>query len=159
MLKLQADSSKIERFYQQAGRMAARVRKSYSADTLILKSTLEDVTFKNFDVDSKARPLPAMILDESMKREERREEGMHLICPTSPPSGIIAGTSAPNSQTGLSKGSLGCYEFSDSDRLQEEIYNDSNASYENSSPSSSQKNVVGFEEEGPLSHCDSSSSI
>lgn len=81
-----------------------------------------------------------MVLDESLKQEERREEGMHLICPTSPPSGVIA----PNSQTGWSKGSLGCYEFSDSDRLQEEIYNDSNINYEQSSPSSSQKNVGAF---------------
>jgi hypothetical protein len=72
MLKLQADSSKIEKFYQQAGRMPARVRKSYSADTLILKSILEDVNFKNFDVESKSRPMPAMILDESLKCEERR---------------------------------------------------------------------------------------
>jgi hypothetical protein len=44
---------------------------------------------------------------------------MYPICPTSPPSGIIA--AAVNSQTGCSKGSLGCYEFSDSDRLQEEM--------------------------------------
>lgn len=40
MLKLQADSSKIEKFYQQTGRTSVRVRKSYSADTLILKSIL-----------------------------------------------------------------------------------------------------------------------
>jgi hypothetical protein len=69
---------------------------------------------------------------------------MYPICPTSPPSGIII-NGAPNSQTGCSKGSLGCYEFSDSDRLQEEIYNDSNASFDPNSPSSSQKQVIGFE--------------
>jgi hypothetical protein len=88
-----------------------RVRKSYSADTLILKSILQEVAFRNFQLDSRE----ALLLEQS----EGREEGMYPICPTSPPSGIIA--AAVNSQTGCSKGSLGCYEFSDSDRLQEEM--------------------------------------
>jgi hypothetical protein len=118
LIKLQVDASKIERLGQKMGRSIARVRKSYSADTLILKSILEEVTFKNFDLDcNNSRQLPQILLEESMKREERREEGMQPICPTSPPSGMAVGTS--NSQTGNSKGSLACYEFSDSDRLQE----------------------------------------
>jgi hypothetical protein len=86
-----------------------RVRKSYSADTLILKSILQEVAFENFQLDSR------VLLEQG----EGTEEGMYPICPTSPPSGIIA--AAANSQTGCSKGSLGCYEFSDSDRLQEEM--------------------------------------
>lgn len=49
MLKLQTDSSKVERLCQREGKpCSVRVRKSYSADTLILKSILQEVAFKNF---------------------------------------------------------------------------------------------------------------
>lgn len=40
MLKLQVDSSKIEKIESRMGRNVARVRKCYSADTLILKSII-----------------------------------------------------------------------------------------------------------------------
>jgi len=66
------------------------------------------VAFKNYQIDNRE----SLVLEE----REGREDGMHPICPTSPPSGIIA--AALNSQTGCSKGSLGCFEFDDSERLQ-----------------------------------------
>lgn len=108
MIKLQVDSSKIEKIESRMGRNVGRVRKCYSADTLILKSIIEEVTFKNLEIDAKlSRQLPQILLEDSLKREEkeRRDEGMYPICPTSPPSGLALN----NSQTGCSKGSLACY--------------------------------------------------
>lgn len=40
MIKLQVDSSKIEKIESRMGRNVTRVRKCYSADTLILKSII-----------------------------------------------------------------------------------------------------------------------
>lgn len=40
MIKLQVDSSKIEKIESRMGRSVTRVRKCYSADTLILKSII-----------------------------------------------------------------------------------------------------------------------
>lgn len=59
MIKLQVDSSKVEQIQQKLGHTTSRVRKSYSADTLILRSILSEVTFKNFDLDcQQSRQLP-----------------------------------------------------------------------------------------------------
>ena len=63
MIKLQVDSSQIEKIESRMGRSGGRVRKCYSADTLILKSIIEEVTFKNLDIDAKqSRQLPQILL-------------------------------------------------------------------------------------------------
>lgn len=50
MIQLQVDSSRIERTELKLGHPTYRVRKSYSADTLILRSILSELTFKNIDL-------------------------------------------------------------------------------------------------------------
>lgn len=64
MIQLQVDSSKIERIEQKLGHCTSRVRKSYSADTLILRSILSEVTFKNIDLESTQprQPHPQLLL-------------------------------------------------------------------------------------------------
>ena len=59
MLKMQIDTAIVNKIHE----VSLRVRKSYSADTLILKSILEEVSFRTVDVDiGKNREDMGMIL-------------------------------------------------------------------------------------------------
>ena len=62
-----------------------KVRKSYSADTLLMKSILEEVSFKNMDLDISKEEIP-FELDLDFRRKKRMVEKVPLAVPTSPPS-------------------------------------------------------------------------
>jgi hypothetical protein len=107
MLKLQKDNAIIN----EMNDIALRVRRSYSADSLIMKSILEEVSFRNMDLEQLGRTREDMGLvvevDFSLKSKAYAEEGPHHSMPTSPPSMISKVLN--NNSNGLSAASVVCY--------------------------------------------------
>lgn len=68
VLKLNIDSSKVETLSTKMGRsIHTRVRKCYSADTLILKSIVEDVALKGLDLQLHQVRNKPLVLPEYLK--------------------------------------------------------------------------------------------
>lgn len=67
MIQLQLDTHQVQQEEERQGRVASRVRKSFSADTLILRSILSEVTFKNIDLDfaPQRQHAPELLLEGS----------------------------------------------------------------------------------------------
>ncbi len=69
MLKMQNDAAKVTKLNSSS---AVKVKKSYSADTLLIKSIFEEVSFKNMDLDISKDEFP-FILDLDFKKKKRME--------------------------------------------------------------------------------------
>ena len=67
MLKMQNDAAKVTKLNSSS---AVKVRKSYSADTLLIKSIFEEVSFKNMDLDISKDEFP-FILDLDFKKKKK----------------------------------------------------------------------------------------
>ena len=108
MLKLQKDNGIIS----EMSDFSLRVRKSYSADSLLMKSILEEVSFRNMDLDVKKEgERMGLVLEGDFNKRRFREEGVPLAMPTSPPS--VINMNSPrngNTNTAVSSMSLVCFE-------------------------------------------------
>ena len=82
MLKMQNDTAIVSKMIE----VPLRVRKSYSAESLLLKSILEEASFRTIDLEvGRSREDLGMILGE-YRGKGKHEELPHLDIPTSPPS-------------------------------------------------------------------------
>jgi hypothetical protein len=63
VLKMQGDCLAAEKLAAQLGRSSTRVRRCYSADTLLLKALLEEVNLKSFDVQLPVARYKPLILE------------------------------------------------------------------------------------------------
>lgn len=103
MLKMQNDSAVVNRL---GSPLSLRVRKSYSADSLIMKSILQEICFKNMDLDlPKFDDLP-IVLEGDFRRKKKMEEGVSITIPTSPPS--VVPSNLYNASNDRSEASLAC---------------------------------------------------
>lgn len=75
-----------DRVVKLNGLPLTRVRKSYSAESLIMKSILQEVSFKNMDLDVSRSEEFTVVLEGDFKRKKRIEDGASLTVPHSPPS-------------------------------------------------------------------------
>lgn len=82
---MQKDNDRVVRLN---GSPLTRVRKSYSAESLIMKSILQEVSFKNMDLDVSRSEELTIVLEADFKRKKRIEDGAALAVPHSPPSVI-----------------------------------------------------------------------
>ena len=118
MLKLQKDNAIIGK----VGQVPLRVRKSYSADSLLMKSILEEVSFRNVDLDvSKQREQMGLVLQNNFRKKSRNEEGISLNIPTSPPSVFVEKENPNSARSGQSGRSLECYQLDNAGKLREMI--------------------------------------
>ena len=93
MIKLQADSSLIERTAIALGKQSIsppKVRKCYSSDSLVLRSIITDFTLKNIEIEVPLKVRPTLVMSSAQDNEspQKRSDELHqiMICPTSPPS-------------------------------------------------------------------------
>jgi hypothetical protein len=92
--------------------VSSRVRKCYSADTLILKSIVDDAALKFIDLELHQNRIKPLLLPESPRVEPNKQEEGILMFPTSPPS------CSPNPVEDSGR-SFNCYEYNASDKLRE----------------------------------------
>ncbi len=118
-----------------------RVRKSYSAESLLMKSILEEVASRNKDVDFSRDNHEEPIIECDFRRK-RGEETIGLAFPTSPPS--VLGLQQNSACSGLS---LNCYEVDTDSKLRQALFQCSaNSDF---SPALEDHSVREFEQEEP----------
>ena len=113
MVKMQRDCAWVAR---AEGMRGSRVRKSYSAESLLMKSILEEVTARSRDVDCPQGQADEMIIECDFRRK-RGEESVGLAFPTSPPSVF-----AQQQNSACSGRSLNCYEVDTDSKLRQALF-------------------------------------